>query len=120
LFVPWIASCNRITDNARVFEPRISGATVRTSKARSLLQAAVADTAARHDFRRDEARAYQRPVSRNEESLLSYYKNSGLTCMELYRDYSSGTDKVRLLHISRFGPGSEFEAIEHEIQTSLR
>jgi hypothetical protein len=121
-FIPWLASCDPIT--VHVFEPQVSGTPVRTPEAQARLRQAVVDAAARHDFVLEKTRAEGARLIRKgevvEEVLLDYHKNAGRLGMELHRDHSSGTDKVRLVDVHRFRRSKESEVIESEIQAGLR
>jgi hypothetical protein len=122
LFVPWLASCDPVT--VSVFEPRVSGAPVRTPEGQARLRQAVVETAARHDFRQVEVHPENaRTIKKGElieEVLLEYEKHAGRLSMELYRDHVSGTDKVLMIDSPRFRRSKESKVIESEIQASLR
>ena len=79
------------------------------------------DTAARHNFVQDKrakaVRLGKKPDA-IEDSLLDYHRYGRLS-MELYRDHSSGTDKVRLVDVHRFRRSDESKAVEREIQAQL-
>jgi hypothetical protein len=107
-FIPWLASCDPVT--VHVFEPRVSGTPVRTPEAQARLRKVVVDTAARHNLVQEKA----------TQALLAYHKNAGRLGMKLYRDHSSGTDKIQLVDVHRFRRSKESEVIESEIQASLR
>jgi len=120
LFIPWLASCDPIA--VHVFEPQVSGSPVRTYEAQARLRKAVVDAAARHDFVQGKRAKAGRPGKKPDaikEPLLAYDRDGRLT-MELYRDHSSGTDKVRLVDLFRFRRSDESKAVEREIQASLR
>ena len=123
LIVPLLASCDPAV--VHIFEPRISGAPIRTPDARAQLRAEVERAAARHDLDRDDFRTKDaRPAESGavvEAPLVSYYKrmDSGSLSMELYRDHSSGTDKIRLIDWLLFRRSDESKALEHEIQANL-
>jgi hypothetical protein len=116
-FVPWLASCEH--PMFHVFEPRVSGVPVRTPEARSRLRAAVADVAGRHQLVKCDPSV--KLIGDPAGTLVSYGQQPGSLRslgMTLFRDHSSGTDKVQLMEWG-FTWSEESKAVEREIQASL-